>query len=238
MRGIYSLQILYLHQYFATPASNAGTRSYEMAKRFVANGHEVTFITSSAFLSSAYSLRKGWNLLEINGIKLHVLHLPYSNKDSFVKRIYKFIQFSFSSTLKSLTLAGDVVLATSTPLTIAIPGLIYSKLKKIPLVFEVRDLWPELPVAVGAIKNPFIIKFARWFEKYTYKNSKRLIGSSPGMCDGMLSTELIAIKSPLQPTVVILIYLMFQRKSGKIISLLNFHFCRVGNWLSIPVRSD
>lgn len=178
------MRILYLHQYFATPESNAGTRSYEMAKRFVKNGHNVTFVTSSAYLSSNYKVQKGWNLIEIDGIKLHVLHLDYSNKDSFIKRIFKFISFSARSTLKSLSIKADVVFATSTPLTIAIPGLIYSKLKRKPLVFEVRDLWPELPVASGVIKNKLVIKLASWLEKYTYRNSKRLIGLSPGMCRG------------------------------------------------------
>ncbi|WP_392343443.1 glycosyltransferase family 4 protein [uncultured Shewanella sp.] len=179
------MRILYLHQYFATPESNAGTRSYEMAKRFVKNGHNVTFVTSSAYLSSNYKLQKGWNLIEIDGIKLHVLHLDYSNKDSFIKRIFKFISFSARSTLKSLSIKTDVVFATSTPLTIAIPGLIYSKLKRKPLVFEVRDLWPELPVASGVIKNKLVINLASWLEKYTYRNSKRLIGLSPGMCNGI-----------------------------------------------------
>jgi len=156
-----------------------------MAKRLVAKGHEVTFVTTSAYLSDNYPLKAGWNEIQVDGIRLHVLHLSYSNKDSFIKRIFKFIQFSWLSTLKSLSIKSDVVFATSTPLTIAIPGLFYSKLKKRPLVFEVRDLWPELPIAVGAIKNPLIIKLATWLEKYTYKNSKRLIGLSPGMCDGI-----------------------------------------------------
>jgi len=180
------LKIIYLHQYFATPESNAGTRSYEMAKRFSTSGHDVTFVTSSAFLSNNYKLKKGWNYLEIDKIKLHVLHQQYSNKDSFVKRIFKFLQFSWMSTLKSLELKSDVLLATSTPLTIAIPGLIYSKIKKVPMVFEVRDLWPELPIVIGAIKNPLVIYFAKWLERYTYKNSSRLIGLSPGMVDGII----------------------------------------------------
>lgn len=179
------MKILYLHQYFATPESNAGTRSYEMAKRLVKNGHSVTFITSSAYFSDNYSLKNGWNFIEIDGIDLNVLHLDYSNKDSFLKRILKFINFSIRSTSKSLSIKADVVFATSTPLTIAIPGLIYSKLKKVPLVFEVRDLWPELPIASGVIKSKCVIKLATWLEKYTYKNSKRLIGLSPGMCDGI-----------------------------------------------------
>lgn len=180
------MKIIYLHQYFATPDSNAGTRSYEMAKRLVAKGHEVTFVTSSAYLEKSFNVVSGWNELQIEGMDLHVLHLRYSNKDSFLKRIFKFIQFSVLASLRVLQIKSDVVLATSTPLTIAIPGIVYSKLKKVPMVFEVRDLWPELPIAVGALKNPLLIKLASWLEKYTYKNSKRLIGLSPGMCDGII----------------------------------------------------
>lgn len=179
------MKIIYLHQYFATPESNAGTRSFEMARRLVAQGHSITFVTSSAFLSKNYSLEKGWNHIFMEGFDLHVLHLPYSNKDSFTKRILTFIKFSYLSTLKTLSLKCDVVFATSTPLTIAIPGLIYSKIKKRPLVFEVRDLWPELPIASGVIKNRFIIKIAECIESYTYENSTRLIGLSPGMCKGI-----------------------------------------------------
>jgi len=179
------VNVLYLHQYFSTPESNAGTRSYEVAKRLVNKGHQVIFITTSAYLSSNYELTNGWNELEIDGIRLHILHLEYSNKDSFFQRILKFLKFSILSTMKALKIKSDVVFATSTPLTIAIPGLIYSKFKKKPLVFEVRDLWPELPIAVGVIKNKLIIKIAEWLESYTYKNSTRLIGLSPGMCDGI-----------------------------------------------------
>ncbi|ENM3858390.1 glycosyltransferase family 4 protein, partial [Vibrio cholerae] len=179
------MKILYLHQYFATPSSNAGTRSYEMAKRLTANGHEVIFVTSSAYLSSDYKLGRGWNVLDIEGFMVHVLHLPYANTDSYLKRISKFLQFSIRASLKCLKIKSDVVLATSTPLTIAIPGIIYSKINKVPMVFEVRDLWPELPVAVGAIKNPILIWLAKKLEYYTYHNSTRLVGLSPGMCDGI-----------------------------------------------------
>lgn len=180
------MEILYLHQYFATPDSNGGTRSYEMAKRFISNGHKVTFVTSSAFFSKAFTFEKGWNELEIEGIKLFVLHLPYSNKDSYLNRITKFINFCVRSSLKCLSLQADVVLATSTPLTIAIPGVLFSKVKRVPMVFEVRDLWPELPIAIGAIKNPLVIKMAKWLELLAYKSSKRIVGLSPGMCDGII----------------------------------------------------
>ncbi|HBC3451407.1 TPA: glycosyltransferase family 4 protein [Vibrio parahaemolyticus] len=180
------MHILYLHQYFATPASNAGTRSYEMAKRLVKSGHKVTFVTSSAFLSKDHDLTDGWNVLEIEGIILHVLHLPYSNKDSYFIRMRKFFNFAFRSSLRALKIKADVVFATSTPLTIAIPGLLYSKLNSIPMVFEVRDLWPELPIAIGAIKNPLLIRASKYLEKVTYFNSEHIVALSPGMREGVI----------------------------------------------------
>ena len=64
------MKVIYLHQYFATPESNAGTRSYEMAKRLVKSGHHVTFVTSSAYFSDNYKLGHGWNFIEIDGIHL------------------------------------------------------------------------------------------------------------------------------------------------------------------------
>ncbi|HFC9439991.1 TPA: glycosyltransferase family 4 protein [Vibrio cholerae] len=179
------MKVLYLHQYFATPSSNAGTRSYEMAKRFIEKGHEVTFVTSSAFFSNEFTFEKGWNRVEVDGILLHVYHLPYSNKDSYFSRICKFLSFCFHSSIKVLSIKSDVVFATSTPLTICIPAIIYSKIKKVPMVFEVRDLWPELPIAVGAIKNKLLMKLAQSLESFAYKNSSHIIGLSPGMCEGV-----------------------------------------------------
>jgi len=89
---------------------------------------------------------------------------------------------------KARKISCDVVFATSTPLTIGIPGVFSAKKHKVPLVFEVRDLWPELPIAVGVIKNPVVIKLLKIFECWIYKNSAKIIALSPGMADGILST--------------------------------------------------
>lgn len=180
------MKILYLHQYFATPRSNGGTRSYEMAKRLVKNGHEVTFVTTSAFLSNEFEFESGWNFIEVEGIKLNVLHLPYSNKDSYVSRMKKFVSFALHSSIKAFKVKSDIVFATSTPLTIVFPAYLYSKFKSVPMVFEVRDLWPELPIAIGAIKNPFLIKLSKFLERFAYRNSKHIIALSPGMKEGIV----------------------------------------------------
>jgi len=180
------MKLIYLHQYFATPDSCSGTRSYEMSRRLVKDGHDVTVLTTSAFLDNIYNFDSGWNFLSIDGISVYVLKLPYSNSNSYLTRIYKFIYFSFRSFLKSLNFDCDVIFATSTPLTIIIPAFLHKKIKKIPLVFEVRDLWPELPIAVGAIKNPFVIWAAEYLEMLAYKSSSKIITLSSGMKNGVL----------------------------------------------------
>ena len=182
------MKLLYIHQYFATPNSNGGTRSYEMAKRLVKKGHSVSLITSSAFIESQFELKSGWNQISFEGIDLHIYHLPYSNHDSFIKRIYKFIAFSFVSTRKAFSLEKDLIFATSTPLTIAIPALLNKLTQQTPYVFEVRDLWPKVPIAMGVIKSAPLKYLLTKFEKLTYKHAKSIIALSPGMKAGIVKT--------------------------------------------------
>lgn len=180
------MHILYLHQYFVPPDGNGGTRSYEMGIRLVKAGHEVTLITSSAYFPNSYSFQTTVTKMEIDGIKLKILKVPYSNNMHFIRRIMSFISFairSISETTKSRNV--DIIFATSTPLTIAIPAVLGKKKHKCPMVFEVRDLWPELPIAIGALKNPFMKWAARWLEKFAYNNSDAIVALSPGMKEGV-----------------------------------------------------
>ena len=179
------MKIIYLHQYFNTPQMSGGTRSYEMARRFVKAGHEVHMITSQR---ENHTKAKGWSCEPIDGIYVHWLNVPYSNKMSFLKRIVAFIKFSVAAGLKAVNVKGDILFATSTPLTIALPGVFASKILRIPMVFEVRDLWPEVPIAIGALKHPILKKLAYILEKFAYKNSKHIVALSSGMAEGIKKT--------------------------------------------------
>lgn len=175
------MKILYLHQYFVTPEMQGGTRSYEMAKRMVAAGHEVHIVTSSK--------DEGRACHEIiDGINVHWLPVLYDNKMNNIRRVIAFLQFAFLCGLKAKRIGGDIVFATSTPLTIVIPAL-YAKWRlKIPMVFEVRDLWPELPIAMGAINSRFLQWLAYKMEHIAYNCSENVVGLSPGMCEGVAKT--------------------------------------------------
>lgn len=179
------MKILYLHQYFNTPKMKGGTRSYEMARRMVAAGHEVHMVTS---IREDDSNSSEWTQTNEDGIHVHWLTVPYNNKMSYLKRILAFFQFAIKARKKAVELGGDIIFATSTPLTIAIPAVHAKKKLKIPLVFEVRDLWPELPIVMGAIKSPILKWAARKLERYAYFNSEHVIGLSPGMSEGVAAT--------------------------------------------------
>jgi len=178
------MRILYLHQYFNTPKSSGGTRSYEMARRFVAQGHDVHVVTSWRGDTD----HRSWFETEEDGVRVHWLPVPYSNHMSNVERVRAFTHFAFAAGPKARRIGGDVVFATSTPLTIAIPGVYASKRLRVPMVFEVRDLWPELPIAVGAIRNPVLKWAAHRLESFAYRNSSHIVALSPGMREGVVST--------------------------------------------------
>jgi len=175
------MRIVYLEQYYNSPSMPGGSRVYEMARRWVQAGHQVDVVTS-------YRLKTGhttWFHTEEDGIDLHWLPVPYDNTMSFRRRIVSFFRFAFSAGAKAASFDADVIFATSTPLTICIPGVFASRRRKIPMVFEVRDLWPEMPIVIGALRNPLAIWGARWLERFAYRNATRVVGLSPGMVDGI-----------------------------------------------------
>lgn len=179
------MKIIYLHQYFNTLEMAGGTRSYEMARRLVAAGHEVHMVTS---WRNNDRRQVAWFTTDEAGIKVHWLPIPYSNHMSYGQRIVAFIQFAFRSMWKAKQLGGDVIFATSTPLTISIPAVFAARSNRLPMVFEVRDLWPELPIAMGALRNPIVKWMAKRLERWAYKHSEAIVALSPGMKDGVVNT--------------------------------------------------
>ena len=179
------MKILYLYQYFSTPKMAGGLRSYEAARRLVRMGHEVHMITSK---SGDEFTADGEFSEDEAGIHVHWLEVPYSNRMSYGERIKAFFKFAWRAGIEASHLKGDVVFATSTPLTIALPAIYAAKRNKVPMVLEIRDLWPEVPIAVGALKNPITIAVARWLERFSYRNSAHIIALSPGMKEGIVAT--------------------------------------------------
>ncbi len=175
------MNVLYIHQYFVTPSEPGGTRSYWISRELIRRGHQVTMITSTN--------KNHPEACETDIDGIHVIYVKndYSNYMSAPRKIMSFLNFVRKAIQTGKKQKGiDMVFATSTPLTIGYVALRLKATKKWPYVFEVRDLWPEFPIQIGAIKNPLLIKLLRAFEKRIYKKSEHVVALSPGMKDGVV----------------------------------------------------
>ncbi len=182
------MKVLYFHQHFSTPKGATGIRSYEMARRLVHHGHQVTMVCGSyggGDTGLEHEFKNGKREGSIAGINIIEFDLAYSNTDGFIKRASTFVKFAMKSIGLALTQQYDVVFATTTPLTAGIPGIFARWLRRKPFVFEVRDLWPELPKQMGVIKNPIVLGLMSMLEWLSYRSAHRCVGLSPGIVAGI-----------------------------------------------------
>lgn len=182
------MKVLYFHQHFTTPKGSAGIRSYEMARRLISRGHQVTMVCGSyggGETGLAQAFEKGRRHGTVDGIDIIEFDLAYSNADGLFKRALTFLKFAMRSVGLAFSESYDVLFATTTPLTAGIPGIFARWLRGKPFVFEVRDLWPELPRAMGVIRNPLILGAMSVLEWASYRSAHNCIGLSPGIVDGI-----------------------------------------------------
>jgi glycosyltransferase involved in cell wall biosynthesis len=182
------MRIVYLYQYFKTRDGSGSTRSYEFVRRLRDDGHDLLVITSTARLPGLEGRRRrGFVEAEVDGIKVWAVPSSYSNRMGFARRVIEFLRFAICSSLGVLAMPRpDLIYASSTPLTVAVPALAGRMLRRIPLVFEVRDLWPEVPAAMGVLRSSILVAIARGLARTAYRKSARVIALSPGMRDGIL----------------------------------------------------
>jgi glycosyltransferase involved in cell wall biosynthesis len=168
------MKIVYIHQYFRTPSQNGGIRSYQFADALARRGHDVHVVTAGSPSSP------GADDLP-SGVTVHWIDVPYDNRMSFVRRVRAFISFAIRASGRSRRLRGDRVIATSTPLTIVVPAVAATWGRSTPFVFEARDVWPSVPIAMGLLRNPILKAGARLLERLAYRRASHIIALSPGM---------------------------------------------------------
>lgn len=173
------MRISYIQQHFVTPDEPGGVRGWEFCRRLASMGHSVTVFRGGQ--------KAGVEI--ISGVRVVTLSVRYENSMGFAKRIASFFSFVFRATFGVLLARPQLVYASSTPLTVIIPGLVAKLLLRSRLVFEVRDLWPQVPAQLGLVRNKILIRGAELLANAGYRFSDVVIALSPYMENGVRSAS-------------------------------------------------
>lgn len=182
-----AIHTLLIHQAFAGPGEPGGTRHYEIARLMKREGHDFTVLTSTISYLTGMP-RPAASEIDPEGPGVVHAWAPQILHKSFLWRVIGFILFSITSFVAGLRVRGvDVVLGTSPPIFQAPTAWAVARLKRVPFVLEVRDLWPEFAISMGVLRNPFLIRLARVLEAFLYKRAAVIIVNSPAYRDYLVN---------------------------------------------------
>ena len=169
------MHILIVHQYYLHAKGAGGSRWNQFAKYWSQKGHKITVIAGMLEIVTAkkFPEYKGKFIVKEkidDNIEVYRCHVSESYNKSFIGRAWAYFSFVFSSIIAGLFVKKpDVVVCTSPPLTIGYTGIWLRRFKRVPLVFEVRDLWPESAIDTGVLTNKTLINRLYRLEKNSYK---------------------------------------------------------------------
>ena len=174
-------RILYVSQYFPPEMGAPAARVFELSRHWVKQGHRITVLTAmpnhpTGVVPPEYQGK--WKVQEQrDGIRVQRCWIyPAANK-GFVKRILNYFSFMLSAIALGTPQVGDVdvVIGTSPQFLAAVAAFAISRIKRVPFIFEVRDLWPESIVQLGQIRNPVIIRFLEAVEMFLYRRAAHIV---------------------------------------------------------------
>ena len=190
------MNILLLHQYFLEEDDSGGSRWNEMTKVWTGEGHNVTVLAGMMHANKSEKRPeykgKYFKRKQQGAVNVWRCHVSESYNKSFIGRLWGYFSFMFSSLWAGLFKAKgkyDVVIVTSPPLFVGFSGYVISRLRSMPLVFEVRDLWPESAIDTGVLENKMIIKLAYWFENFIYRKAKLINVLTPAFRDTLIERK-------------------------------------------------
>lgn len=160
--------IVFLHQHWRWPEEGGAIRMWHLATACVQAGYEVSVITGT----TAMYPESGTERRE--GITLHRVGVEYQASMGKMRRIWAFLSFAFLAWLKLVGMPKCLVYASSTPITVGAVALASGR----RFVFEVRDPWPEIPVAMGIIKSGHWFTLGYWAHKLAqacYRNAVQTV---------------------------------------------------------------
>ncbi len=181
------MKILFFCQYYPPESNAPAVRTSELAERWVAAGHHVTVLTAfphhpTGVIPLEYAGRIFMRETR-NGVNVVHTYVYVAPNKGVVRRSLSYISWMLSAIVFGTTRVSkpDVIVATTPQFLCAVAGFVVSRFKRVRYVMEVRDLWPESIVAVGALReNSLAVKFLRRIERYLYRKADRIVTVSPG----------------------------------------------------------
>jgi glycosyltransferase involved in cell wall biosynthesis len=192
------MKILVVHQYYLGPGQPGGSRFNEFARLWAEAGHEVTVITGNLNYATGEvpeHYRGHWHKREMDG-DVHVwrCHVPATYGRSYLGRMWAFFGFTLSSVTAALRVGRpDVVIATSPPLVAAIPGWVVARCRgrRVPLIFEIRDLWPESAITTNVLRRRSLLaKMLFALERWACRKADRVNVLTPAFRDDIVKRGL------------------------------------------------
>ena len=189
------MNVLLVYQSFIEKDEGGGIRFNEMLRFWESQGHSTTVLAGMIhhYTGNKPEQYKGkYTYTDHYSDKITVIrcHTAKAYSKGFLGRLGGYFSFVFSSIYAGLFKAKgsfDLLLVTSPPLFVAISAIVISRLRRIPMVFEVRDLWPESAIDTGVVNNKWLIRFSYWFERQVYRMSKRINVLTPAFRDALIA---------------------------------------------------
>ena len=179
------MRILFFSHYFPPEGNAPASRTYAHCRRWVAAGHDVTVVTSApnhprGVLYPGYRNRlrqvEDWNGIRVVRVATYLA----ANAGTW-RRTLNYVSYMVSATaFGSLERRPDVVMATSPQFFCGWAGVLVSKLRRVPFILEIRDLWPESIAAVGAIRSRLVIGLLAKLELAMYRAARRIVTVGEG----------------------------------------------------------
>ena len=199
------MRVLYLQQELIMPGARGNGRCWEMAQRWTAEGHQVTFVSSLSGTAENRNveLQKSTGrhqVIEQAGITIHAVDVAFSHMMSFRRRVWSFIEFYRKAFRVAKQIDDfDLIIAYTAPLSVAALGHRLARYHGKPFCLEVADVWPDVPIGMGIIKNPLLI---RWINKRTnaiYRAAAKIFPYTEGMRDQIFVARRFCRKDALAP---------------------------------------
>jgi len=174
------MHILFLTDNFPTEVNAPATRTFEHCLEWVKAGHKVTVITCAPNFPKGKVYEgyrnKIWQTEEMNGIRVIRVWTYITANEGFTRRILDYISFMISAVFAALFVRrADLIIGTSPQFFTACAAYLASSYKRVPYVFELRDIWPESIKAVGAMKDSAVIRLLERIEMFLYRLAARIV---------------------------------------------------------------